>query len=143
MNRDGDIQAEPGRWLSFDEIVARTSPVLGQLAADPFADRADEATGAAPVILDASAVVAVLTRESDGSNLRDLIYDAEVVRISAAGYLERQAVVLDSRGLGRRAGPNFLEWCAAGIKPVTESQGAARQTILPAVRPGDRDIRHD
>ena len=72
------------------------------------------------MILDASAVVAVLTRESDGSNLRDLIYDAEVVRISAAGYLE-VAVVLDSRGLAGEL-DRFLEWCAAEIEPVTESQ---------------------
>ena len=75
------------------------------------------------MILDASAIVAVLTRELDGSNFRDLIYDADVVRISAAGYVE-VSLVLDSRGLSREL-DQFLEWCAAEIQPVTESQARA------------------
>lgn len=72
------------------------------------------------MILDASAIVAVLTRESEGSNFRNLIYDAQVVRISAAGYVE-VGVVLDSRGLSRDL-DQFFEWCAAEIEPVSESQ---------------------
>jgi hypothetical protein len=44
MNRDGDIQ-RARKMAELDEIVARTSPVLRQLAADPFADLYDEATG--------------------------------------------------------------------------------------------------
>ena len=72
------------------------------------------------MILDASAIVAVLAHELDGSNFRDLIYDADVVRISAAGYVE-VGVVLDSRGLSRDL-DQFLEWCGAEIQPVTESQ---------------------
>jgi len=39
------------------------------------------------MILDPSAVLAVLTGELDGPSYRDLIYDAELVRLSAAGYV--------------------------------------------------------
>jgi ribonuclease VapC len=72
------------------------------------------------MILDVSAIVAVLTRESEGANFRNLIYDAQVVRISAAGYVE-VGVVLDSRGLSRDL-DQFLEWCTAQVEPVSESQ---------------------
>jgi len=72
------------------------------------------------VILDASAIVAALAEESDGPGLRDLIYDAQVVRLSTAGYAE-VGILLDSKGLGSEL-DQFLAWCGAEIEPVTEAQ---------------------
>ncbi len=74
------------------------------------------------MILDTSAVVAVLTQEADGPGFRDLIYDAQVTRLSSASYLEL-AIVLDAKGLGDDL-DRFLDWCEAEIEPVTAIQAA-------------------
>lgn len=72
------------------------------------------------MILDASAIVAVLTDEPEGPAFRDLIYDAAAVHLSAAGLVEVGAV-LDNRGLSTDL-DQFLEWSGADIEPVTVNQ---------------------
>lgn len=72
------------------------------------------------MILDTSAIVAVLTQETDGPAFRDLIYDAQITRLSSASYLEL-GIVLDGKKLGDEL-DRFLDWCEAEIEPVTASQ---------------------
>lgn len=72
------------------------------------------------MILDSSAIVAVLVQEADGPVFRELIYDAPVTRLSAASYLEL-GIVLDAKGLGDEL-DQFLDWCEAGVEPVTATQ---------------------
>jgi len=72
------------------------------------------------MIIDSSAIVAVLNMEHDASRFRDAIYDADVVRLSAVGYVEVSAL-LDKRGLGSDL-DRFLGWCNAEIDPVTPGQ---------------------
>ena len=72
------------------------------------------------MILDSSAVVAVLTEEADGPVFRELIYDAPVTRLSAATYLEL-GIVLDGKDLGNEL-DRFLDWCEAEVEPVTAHQ---------------------
>ena len=72
------------------------------------------------MIIDPSAIVAVLTREPDGMRFRDAIYDARTVGLSAAGLVE-VGVVLDNRGLAAEL-DQFLAWCEATIEPVTVAQ---------------------
>ena len=72
------------------------------------------------MILDSSAIVAVLTQEEGGPAFRELIYDAPVIRLSAATYLE-MGIVLDAKDLGHEL-DRFLEWCEAEIEPVTGAQ---------------------
>jgi ribonuclease VapC len=49
------------------------------------------------MIIDSSAIVALLRRESEADAMADLIEDASVRRISAVSYVEA-AVVIDRRG---------------------------------------------
>ena len=72
------------------------------------------------MILDSSAIVAVLTDEPEGPAFRHVIFDADAVRMSAAGLVEVGAV-LDRRGLSAEL-DQFLSWCRAEISPVTVAQ---------------------
>jgi ribonuclease VapC len=72
------------------------------------------------VIIDSSAVVALLKREPGSDALAVLIEEAQTCRISA-GTLVELGIVADRAGLGRSA-DEFLSLVQPVIEPVTESQ---------------------
>jgi len=78
------------------------------------------------VIVDTSAVIAILTAEDDAAIYAHAIADATVRRLSAASYLEC-GIVLDSQGdpILSRALDELLAEAEVVIEPVTEHQ--ARQ----------------
>ncbi len=81
------------------------------------------------MIVDSSALVAILTTEADAQKYIDIIDVADVARISAANFVEA-AIVADSRG--GPAGARDLDWFVRRanivIEPVTEEQAhIARQ----------------
>jgi ribonuclease VapC len=82
------------------------------------------------VILDTSAVIAILADEAEGHQFREVISTASLVRISAAGYLEA-AIVLDSRSGPRGLSPEldlFVSWARATVEPISSAQARiARQ----------------
>jgi len=82
------------------------------------------------VILDTSAVIAILANESEGHHFREVISSAERVRISAAGYLEA-AIVLDNRSAGPGLSAEldlFVSWARASVEPISSAQARlARQ----------------
>jgi ribonuclease VapC len=81
------------------------------------------------VILDTSAVIAILTAEDDAATYAHAIADASVRRLSAASYLEC-GIVLDSREdpILSRALDELLAEAEVVIEPVTEHQARlARQ----------------
>lgn len=82
------------------------------------------------MILDTSAVIAILADEAAGHRFRELISSADRVRMSAAGYLEA-ATVLDHRSAGPGLSPDldlFLSWARASIEPISSAQARlARQ----------------
>jgi ribonuclease VapC len=75
------------------------------------------------VIIDTSAVAAILLRESDARALSDAIEGADIVRLSAGSYVEL-AIVVDGRrnvALSRRL-DEFLAEAGIIIEPVTPEQ---------------------
>ncbi len=75
------------------------------------------------MILDTSAIVAILRGEQDGAELAQVIENAPVIRISVATYLET-AIVLDSNRdpvLSRRLDELLID-AAVQLEPVTEVQ---------------------
>ena len=84
------------------------------------------------MIVDTSAVVAVLYGEPEGRRFLPLIHDAEVCRISVANFLELSIVV--ERQLGpdaSRQADVFLNSVGIVKEPVTADQGQiARQAFL-------------
>ena len=81
------------------------------------------------MIIDSSALVAILTSESDADVLEDALIASVNRRISAVTYVEA-SIVMDSRSspvLGH-AFDNFLQTTQIGIEPVTIQQARlARQ----------------
>ncbi len=78
------------------------------------------------MIVDSSAVLAVLNRESDSARYESAIAQAALCRISVASLLET-AIVVESRG-GAEAGREldaFLERAGIEAAPVTTEQLAA------------------
>ena len=75
------------------------------------------------MILDSSALIAILHNESDAKRFADKIEDASVCRISAATFVETAAVVDGSRNpvLSRRF-DDLLRDAEIKIEPVTEVQ---------------------
>ena len=76
------------------------------------------------MILDTSAVIAILADEAEGHHFREVISSADRVRISAAGYLEA-AIVLDNRSAGPGLSPDldlFVSWARASIEPISSAQ---------------------
>ena len=75
------------------------------------------------MILDSSALIAILHNESDAKRFADKIEDASVRRISAATFVETAAVVDGSRNpvLSRRF-DDLLRDADIKIEPVTEVQ---------------------
>lgn len=75
------------------------------------------------MIVDTSALVAVIAQEADAAVYERVLAEADVVRISAGTVLEA-SIVIDGRGdavLGRRLA-DLLRVIRAGIEPVTEDQ---------------------
>jgi ribonuclease VapC len=75
------------------------------------------------MIVDTSAVVAILLKEADARTLAGAIEEADILRISAGSYLEL-GVVLDGKrnpALSRRL-DDFLVEAAITIEAVTEHQ---------------------
>jgi ribonuclease VapC len=92
------------------------------------------------MILDSSAVVAILRAEPDAHRYADAIEAAPVCRISAANWLE-SAIVLSDRSdpiTGRRF-DEFMREAAVSIEPVT---GAQARIARDAYRDFGRGSRH-
>jgi ribonuclease VapC len=75
------------------------------------------------VILDTSAIIAILRNEPDASRFTDAIEAAEARIVSAATYLEAAIIVDSSRDpvLSRRF-DELLEQANVSIAPVTQTQ---------------------
>jgi ribonuclease VapC len=75
------------------------------------------------MIIDTSAVLAILLGERDAAKFAKAIEKAQNRRMSAAGYLEA-AVVIDNRGdaVAQREFDRFFERSGIGIEPVTFEQ---------------------
>jgi ribonuclease VapC len=84
------------------------------------------------MILDTSALVAVLYREPEAEMFVRLIRAAEVCRISVANHLELMMVVESQLGPeGARQADAFLRRAGIEIEPVSLEHGAlARQAFL-------------
>jgi ribonuclease VapC len=75
------------------------------------------------MIIDASAVLAILLDERDAARFAKAIENAHERRISAAGYLEA-ALVIDSRGdaVAQREFDRFFQRSGITIEPITFEQ---------------------
>jgi len=81
------------------------------------------------VIVDSSALIAILTSESDANDLEDALLASSVRRVSAATYVEA-SIVMDSRNRPAlsHAFDNFLQASHISIEPITVQQARiARQ----------------
>jgi ribonuclease VapC len=84
------------------------------------------------MILDTSAMVAILYREPEAAEFTRLIHDADVCRISVANYVELSMVVESQLGpeAGRQA-EAFLRRAGIVTEPITVAHGEiARQAFL-------------
>ena len=84
------------------------------------------------MILDTSAMVAILYREPEAADFTQLIHDSEVCRISVASYVELSMVIESQLGPeGMRQAEAFFRRAGIVIEPVTVDQGdLARQAFL-------------
>jgi ribonuclease VapC len=84
------------------------------------------------MILDTSAMVAILYREPEAPAFALLIHDVEACRISVANYVELSMVVEKQLGPeGMHQADAFFRRPAISIEPVTIEQGhLARQAFL-------------
>jgi ribonuclease VapC len=84
------------------------------------------------MILDTSAMVAILYREPEAATFVQLIHDADVCRISVASYVELSMVVETQLGpAGMRQAEAFFRRAGIAIEPVTVDHGEmARQAFL-------------
>jgi ribonuclease VapC len=81
------------------------------------------------MIIDSSALVAILVSEPEGDSLEDALIAAPACEISAVTYVET-SIVLDSRRnpVVSQALDNFLQTTQIGIQPITVQQAKlARQ----------------
>jgi ribonuclease VapC len=75
------------------------------------------------VILDTSALLAILLREKEAELFTQVVGNAEVARISAASYLEAAIVIEGSRdAILRQVLDDFLAEFNINIEPVTAEQ---------------------
>ncbi len=84
------------------------------------------------MILDSSAVLAILFNERDAARYADAIARADSCRMSAANFVE-VAIVIEAQtmGAGARQFDAFLRHASVAIEPVTEEQAhAARQAYV-------------
>ncbi|MBS1167584.1 MAG: twitching motility protein PilT [Proteobacteria bacterium] len=84
------------------------------------------------MIVDTSAIVAILYREPEAAAFVRLIHDADVCRISVASYVELSMVVESQLGPeGMRQAEAFIRRAGVIIESVTVDQGElARQAFL-------------
>jgi ribonuclease VapC len=84
------------------------------------------------MIVDTSALAAILYREPEAAAFARLIHDAETCRISVANYVELSMVVESQLGSdGMRQAEAFFRRAGIVIEPVTVEQGElARQAFL-------------
>jgi len=84
------------------------------------------------MIVDTSAMVAILYREPEAADFARLIHDAEVCRISVANYVELSMVIESQLGPEvMRQTEVFFRRSGVVIEPVTIDQGElARQAFL-------------
>lgn len=84
------------------------------------------------MIVDTSAIVAILYREPEAAAFVRLIHDADVCRISVASYVELSMVVESQLGPeGMRQAEAFIRRAGVIIESVTVDQGElARQALL-------------
>jgi ribonuclease VapC len=84
------------------------------------------------MIIDTSAVVAILYRESEAEAFAQLIHDADTCRMSVANYVELSIVLENQLGPeGTRQAEAFFRRAGITIDPVTLEQGEfARQAFL-------------
>lgn len=84
------------------------------------------------MILDTSAMVAILYREPEAADFARLIHDAELCRISVASYVELSMVIENQLGPeGMRQTEAFFRRAGVVIEPVTLDHGEiARQAFL-------------
>lgn len=84
------------------------------------------------MILDTSAMVAILYREPEAAAFAQLIHDADTCRISVANYVELSIVIEKQLGpVGMQQADAFFRRAAIIIEPVTAEQGQhARQAFL-------------
>lgn len=84
------------------------------------------------MIVDTSAMVAILYREPEAATFVRLIHDADACRISVANYVELSMVVAKQLGPeGMQQADAFFRRAAIAVEPVTVEQGyLARQAFL-------------
>ena len=84
------------------------------------------------MIIDTSALVAILYREPEAASFVKVIHDAELTRISAANYVELSMVVEGQLGPnGMRQAEAFFRRACIIVEPVTLEHGElARQGFL-------------
>lgn len=84
------------------------------------------------MIIDTSAMVAILYREPEAAAFTRLILDADICRISVASYVELSIVMERQLGPGgMRQAEAFLRRAGITIEPVTVDHGEmARQAFL-------------
>jgi len=84
------------------------------------------------MIVDTSALVAVLYREPEAAAFARIIHDAGACRMSVASYVELSMVIEKQLGPnGMRQAEAFLRRAGIALEPVTLEQGElARQAFL-------------
>ncbi|MDW9844132.1 PIN domain-containing protein [Sinorhizobium meliloti] len=84
------------------------------------------------MIVDTSALVAILYREPQAASFVNYIHDAETTRISVANYIELSMVVESQLGPdGMRQAEAFFRRAGIIVEPVTLEHGElARQAFL-------------
>lgn len=84
------------------------------------------------MIVDTSAMVAILYREPEAAAFAQLIHDADICRISVANYVELSMVLESQLGPeGARQAEAFFRRAGIAVEPVTVDQGElARQAFL-------------
>jgi ribonuclease VapC len=84
------------------------------------------------MIIDTSAMVAILYREPEAEAFARMIHDADICRISVASYVELSMVIETQLGPeGMRQAEVFLRRAGIAVEPVTVEQGElARQAFL-------------
>jgi ribonuclease VapC len=84
------------------------------------------------MIIDTSAMVAILYREPEAKTFARLIHDADACRISVANYVELSMVIESQLGPeGMRQAEAFFRRAGVMIEPVTVEHGElARQAFL-------------
>ena len=92
------------------------------------------------MIVDTSALIAILRNEQDAMSYAKAIADASIRRISAANYVETAAVIDGSREpVASRRFDDLLREARFVIEPVTESQA---RIAREAYRDFGRDSGH-